>query len=68
MQWFWRHYLGEASNAQTPYVDLLAADLNHLPAAVIMTAEYDPLCDEGTQYADRLVAKRWIANVMRQGG
>ncbi|POP53886.1 alpha/beta hydrolase [Zhongshania marina] len=54
MQWFWRHYLGEASNAQTPYVDLLAADLNNLPPAVIITAEYDPLCDEGKLYADRL--------------
>lgn len=56
MQWFWQHYLGEASNAQTPYVDLLAADLNNLPDAVIVTAEYDPLRDEGAQYAEKLKA------------
>ena len=54
MQWFWRHYLGDTATAATPYVDLLAADVSSLPPAVIITAEYDPLCDEGKLYADRL--------------
>ncbi|RNL66634.1 alpha/beta hydrolase [Zhongshania marina] len=56
MQWFWRHYLGDTATAVTPYVDLLAADVSSLPPAVIVTAEYDPLCDEGKLYADRLKA------------
>ena len=56
MQWFWQHYLGDTANALSPYVDLLAADLANLPPAVIVTAEYDPLCDEGKLYADRLAA------------
>jgi len=56
MQWFWQHYLGDNATASTPYVDLLAADVSSLPPAVIVTAEYDPLCDEGKLYADRLKA------------
>ena len=56
MQWFWQHYLGDTATAVTPYVDLLAADVSSLPPAVIVTAEYDPLCDEGKLYADRLKA------------
>lgn len=54
IQWFWRHYLGDTATAATPYVDLAAAELSNLPPAVIITAEYDPLCDEGKLYADRL--------------
>lgn len=33
-----------------------ASDVSGLPPALIVTAEYDPICDDGKAYADRLQA------------
>ncbi|MFF4778601.1 alpha/beta hydrolase [Microtetraspora fusca] len=50
----WRHYLGSAP--ATPYAaPARAADLSGLPAAYIATAEFDPVRDEGIDYALRLL-------------
>jgi acetyl esterase len=55
MDWFWNHYVRDANDSKNPYVSpLLAADLSGLPAAVVYTAEFDPLRDEGEAYAKRL--------------
>ena len=55
MIWFWNHYLGNKENAGQPYASPLRAEnLSNLPDALILTAEYDPLCDEGESYAKKL--------------
>lgn len=53
--WYWRHYLTSPDEGQDPRVSpLLADDVAGLPPALVVTAEYDPLRDEGEQYAARL--------------
>ena len=55
MMYFWDHYLKDESDAKNPYAaPMQAKDLSGLPPALIMTAEYDPLCDDGAGYAERL--------------
>jgi acetyl esterase len=57
MKWFWGHYLSDPGEAANPYAaPLRAEDLAGLPPAFVMTAEYDPLRDEGERYAERLRA------------
>lgn len=55
MQWFWAHYLGAQDLGKDPYAcPARADDLAGLPAAFVATAEFDPLRDEGEDYAEAL--------------
>jgi acetyl esterase len=55
MRWFWEHYLPSPEAAEDPYASpLRAQDLSGLPPAFVMTAECDPLRDEGEDYAAKL--------------
>ena len=55
MKWFWNHFIEDEGEANHPYVSPLQAEnLSDLPQALIVTAEYDPLRDEGEAYGKRL--------------
>jgi len=57
MQWFWNCYLARPADAADGRASVLRVeDLSGLPPATVVTAEFDPLRDEGETYADRLRA------------
>lgn len=56
MRWFYGHYLRTEADADDPRVSPIRGDLAGLPPAFVVTAEYDPLRDQGVAYAAALRA------------
>src|SRR5205823_1648550 len=55
MLWFWRNYSGDVRDERNPYaLPLEAKDFSGLPPAIILTAEFDPLRDDGDRFAAKL--------------
>ncbi len=72
MKWFIDHYLqGDDTKRNDPLYSPLLSDeatLKKSPPTLVITAEYDPLRDEGEEYAARLNAVGVQASVVRFRG
>ncbi len=69
MIYYWNAYLEGRLDTDDGYaVPMRAADLSGLPPAYILTAEHDPLRDEGERYGTRLAEAGVAATVRRAPG
>jgi acetyl esterase len=69
MRWFKGQYFAEGSDRTDPLASPLAAtDLTGVASATIISAEYDPLCDEVEHYAARLAQAGVLTTHLRWPG
>ena len=69
MEWFFDHYTPDRSTRGDWRVSpLRAKSLAGLPPALVVTAGYDPLRDEGRAYAFRLQQEGTLADLVEFGG
>jgi acetyl esterase len=68
MEWFWKCYLPSEEMRTHPHAAVLTADLSGFPPTSIVTAEFDPLRDEGEAFAQRLRSAHVPVEVNRFSG
>lgn len=67
--WFWEQYLDNDEDATNPYASPIKAEtLAGLPPALVMTAEFDPIRDEGEAYGKALEEAGVPVTVQRFNG
>jgi cation diffusion facilitator CzcD-associated flavoprotein CzcO/acetyl esterase/lipase len=67
MEWFWDYY-ADPADRKDPKASPLLGDLSNLPPALVVTAQFDPLRDEGEAYAEALNAAGVPARHLRARG
>jgi acetyl esterase len=71
MKWFWNHYLPDQDARSEPTASPVVApveQLKGLPPALVLTAEFDVLRDEGEAYAHKLTEAGVIVTAVRYLG
>lgn len=70
MEWFIGHYMADANKKDPLASPHFAPDslLQGAPPALIITAEHDPLRDEGEEYGRRLIENGVPASIVRYNG
>jgi acetyl esterase len=69
MDYFWNHYLTQPADGNHPHASPLKAEsLAGLPPAMVITAECDPIRDQGEAYAQRLRESGVPVSVKRYEG
>lgn len=68
VQWYWKRYTGDCDPSDPYLSPAHATDLAGLPPALIITAENDPLRDEGEAYGEALRAAGVEVTVTRYEG
>ena len=67
MRWFWDNY-ADKSDRKDPRASPLRGNLTGLPPAVIVTADFDPLRDEGLAYGEAMAAAGVPVRLVRARG
>ena len=69
MQWFWKQYLSSDEDGKNAYASpMQARGVRRVAPAFVITAEFDPLRDEGEAYGERLKKEGVPVEIKRYDG